>query len=167
MSPFRSRRGGTWIGTDVQPEEEVLAEAPVSDAGFEIEVGGREYPSVDSNGLAPANPGQLAVLQDAQELRLELERHLCDLVEKKRSPMGELEFSGLPLDGAREGAPLVTEELAFEQVAWNRGAVDRNEGPAPAGSGSGSARAISSLPVPLSPCKRIDASLVATRPIVL
>ena len=51
-----------------------------------------------------------------EELGLQAERHLPDLVEQERSPVGELELAGLAAMGARECALLVPKELGLEQL---------------------------------------------------
>jgi hypothetical protein len=51
-----------------------------------------------------ADPADLAPLEHAEELRLELERELADLVEEDRPAVGDLEHAGARLDRAREGA---------------------------------------------------------------
>ena len=70
---------------------------------------------------------ELALLQHAQELRLQVERHVADLVEEERAAVGQLEAAARSRDRAGEGALLVAEELALEQLARDRGAVDRDE----------------------------------------
>src|SRR5206468_9847000 len=77
--------------------------------------------------LRTADPLELLLLQDAQQLRLELERDLADLVEEQRAAVGHLEAADLLGDGAGEGAPLVPEELALEQTRRNGGAVELHE----------------------------------------
>src|SRR2546422_11770383 len=52
-----------------------------------------------------------------------------DFVEEQRAAPGLLEPTDLARDGAREGALLVPEQLALEQVLGNGGAVDRDERP--------------------------------------
>ena len=47
--------------------------------------------------------------------------------------MGRFELADLELVGAREGASLVTEQLAFQQLSRHGGAVDLDEGPSPTG----------------------------------
>src|ERR1700704_2837530 len=49
---------------------------------------------------------------------------IADLVEKDRAVMRRFELSDLELVRAGEGAPLVPEQLAFEQLARHRRAVD-------------------------------------------
>src|SRR5438874_13564849 len=41
--------------------------------------------------------------------------------------MRELEAAWAPIHGAGEGAPLVTEDFAFEERLGDRGAIDRHE----------------------------------------
>src|SRR5215470_10357128 len=52
---------------------------------------------------------------------------VTDLVEEDRSPIGRLELADLELMCAGEGAALVTEQLALEQLPWDRRAVDLDE----------------------------------------
>ena len=78
---------------------------------------------------AAADALDLALLEDAQELRLDLQRQLADLVEEERAPVGQLEEADPPGDGAGEGALLVAEELALDQPLGDRGAVDRDQRP--------------------------------------
>ena len=70
----------------------------------------------------------LAVLQGAQQLHLGVERQLADLVEEQRAPVGFEEFADAFLDGAGEGALLVAEQDALDQVLGDRAAIDGDEG---------------------------------------
>ena len=67
------------------------------------------------------------LLQDAQQLRLQLERHIADFVEKQRALMRQFEPSNLLRQRARECALLVAEPLALEKTGRGRGAIDRDE----------------------------------------
>ena len=69
----------------------------------------------------------LVLLQDAQQLRLQLERHVADLVEEQRALVRELEPSDLLRQRAREGAFLMTEPFALEQSGRRRRAVHRHQ----------------------------------------
>ena len=70
---------------------------------------------------APAEAGDDALLEHAQELGLHVERHVADLVEQDGAARGELELARVALGaGAREGALLVAEELRLEQLPWAR-----------------------------------------------
>ena len=93
-----------------------------------------------------------ALLQEAQQLRLQGHRKIADLVQEQRAAIRGLDLADRALDGARIGALLVAEELALEQRFRDRRAIDGHK---PAGTVAGTcacnARANSSLPVPDSP----------------
>ena len=78
-------------------------------------------------GLRLADAADLARLERAQQLRLELERQLADLVEEHRAAVGRLEGAGAVAVGAGEGAAHVAEELALDEVRADRAAVDDDE----------------------------------------
>ena len=78
-------------------------------------------------------------------------------------PVGGLEAPGLVADRAGEGAAHVPEQLRFEQVLGDGAAVDGDERACLArGERLCSSRAISSLPVPVSPVISTEMSVVAT-----
>src|SRR2546428_2850079 len=56
-----------------------------------------------------------------------------DLVEEDGAAVGGLEVADLELWGPREGASLVTEQLALQELWRHGGAVDLDEWPSPAG----------------------------------
>ena len=66
----------------------------------------------------------LAGLQHTKQLHLDLLRKLSHLVEKERAAVGELEPADPLGCRAREGAPLVSEQLAFDERRRQRPAVD-------------------------------------------
>src|SRR5439155_1087645 len=68
---------------------------------------------------------EFAFLQKSQQLRLSGDRHLADLVEKKRASVGRLDETGAIAIGAGKGAARVTEQLALGQVLGQRGTVRR------------------------------------------
>ena len=63
-----------------------------------------------------AEPLKLALLQNAQQLGLQIERHFADFVEQNRAAVGQFEFAGTVCDRAGESALAVAEELALEQA---------------------------------------------------
>src|SRR6202022_2605613 len=69
------------------------------------------------------------VLENAEELRLQAAAHLRDLVEEQGAAIRVLEAADPPLDGAREGALLMAEDLALKERLGNRRAVDGDERP--------------------------------------
>jgi hypothetical protein len=70
---------------------------------------------------------ELPFLKHAQELRLEIEWHIADFVQKKSSSVRLLEPANAALDGAREGASDVSEQFGFQQVIGECGAIDGYE----------------------------------------
>ena len=78
-------------------------------------------------GRVAADPEHLPLLEHAQQLDLDRERHLADLVEQHRAAVGGLEQPGLGLRRAGERAALVAEQLALEQRLRERRAVEPQE----------------------------------------
>ena len=148
---------------DLQPVVQVLAELALEHHRLEIAVGGGDDAHVDGDALVAAQLGELGVLQHVQQLGLERRLHLADLVEEDRAAVGLLELADARRRRAGEGALLVAEQLALEQLGRA----------APRSSPSRTARccrderwwiarATSSLPTPLSPRISTVTSLSAT-----
>ena len=79
-------------------------------------------------GRRAADPLELALLQDAQQLGLHGRRQLADLVEEQRAAVAPARSGrGCWPVGPGEGAPLVAEQLALEQRLRQGRAVDRDE----------------------------------------
>ena len=64
---------------------------PSRDLLLEIAVRRGDDAHVDLDRLAAADPLELALLQDAQQLDLHVQRELADLVEEQRAAVGQLE----------------------------------------------------------------------------
>ena len=77
--------------------------------------------------MRSAQPFKLAVLQDAQQLRLQFERQLADLVEKQSAAMSQLKASDALRQRAGERASFVPEQFTFEQPRGDRRAVQFHE----------------------------------------
>ena len=90
-------------------------------------MGRGDDPDVGADRGAAADRGELALLQDAQQPGLRLERHVADLVEEQRAALRLLEAPGRACRRAGEGALLVAEQLALDQLARDRRHVDRDE----------------------------------------
>ena len=78
-------------------------------------------------GALRADGLELAILENAQQLALKVERRVADLVEKDGAAAGDGEASAPVVDGAGERAAHVAEQLGLEQSLGKRGAVDRHE----------------------------------------
>ena len=84
-----------------------------------------------ASGLIAIAPNRLhtALGQQAQQLRLQVQRQLADLVEQQRPSVGLPRHAGVIAQGPREGAAPVAEQLGLEQLGRQRGAVDAHERP--------------------------------------
>ncbi len=72
-------------------------------------------------------PTHLPLLQHAQQLHLQVDRHLGDLVEEQGAAGGLANQALARAHGARVRALGMAEELGLQQVVRNRAAVDRHE----------------------------------------
>ena len=114
---------------DGQPEEQVLPHRAVVH-GAERPVAGRDDARVDLAALETANRPDLAVLKDSQQLGLRFGGQVPNLIEEEGAAMRGHEEAGVIGVRARKGAPAVSEQLALEEIAGQRGAVDGHERPA-------------------------------------
>ena len=114
---------------DVQPVEEVFAEAAFAHSLLQVDVGRGDDADVDLDLLHAAEMHEAAVLQDAQDLRLHVHAHGADLVEEERAAVGDFEEAFLCRDRGGEGAFDVAEERGFQQIRRHCAGVDRNERP--------------------------------------
>jgi HlyD family secretion protein len=115
-----------------QPEVEVGAEAPGPHLPHEVARGGRHHARPHGDRRGPAHPLEAAVLEDVQERGLERPLELAHLVEEERPAGGALEAPDPARERAREGAPLVAEQLALEERPRERRAVGVDERAPPA-----------------------------------
>src|SRR2546428_286597 len=112
---------------DVQAIVEVLTELARPHRGLEVDVGRGDDAHVDRDGPQPAEALDLALLEGAEELRLEVQAQRADLVEEHRPAVGELELPELAGVGAGERALLVAEELRLDQRVGDGGDVHGDE----------------------------------------
>ena len=118
--------------------------------------GGGDDAHVGLDHAGRAERSEPPILKEPQQLGLQLDRHVADLVQEQRAAVGELDEAGLASLGGRVRPLLVTEELAFDQLARNRRAVDRDQGPRRP-LAAWMAFANTSFPTPVSPTSRISA----------
>ncbi len=93
----------------VEPVKQILAKLPALHLLDQILIGGRDQPDIDAHRPLRADRVDLALLQRAQQLDLQIERQFADFVEKQRAAIGLDEFSDVFFGGAGEGALLVAE----------------------------------------------------------
>src|SRR5438105_4395919 len=114
-------------GEHVQPEEQVAAQRAALDRLFRILIRRGDQTHVERDRRFAAYPAYDFGLEHAQQLDLELHRHLGDLVEEQRAARGELEISVPLLDGPGERAAHVPEQLALDEAGGDRAAIHRHE----------------------------------------
>jgi hypothetical protein len=94
---------------DGEPVIEIGAELAGVDLRAQVAVRGRDDADVHRRRLVGADAADLAALERAQQLRLEVERQLADLVEKQRPAVGRLDRTDALADRTGERAALVAE----------------------------------------------------------
>src|ERR1700761_3009065 len=66
-------------------------------------------------------------LQEGQQLGLQRQGHGANFVQEQRAFVGKLELAYRLLYGTCKGATLMAEQLTFQQLFWNRCAIDRDQ----------------------------------------
>src|SRR5579859_7401725 len=100
----------------IQSKKKVLAEAPGGSLGSHVGVGGRQNSHVHAPCRGRTDALQLAGFKNTQKFCLQIERHIGDLVEKKRAALGKLEAPDTVVARIGESAFHVAEELAFKEA---------------------------------------------------
>ena len=91
LAPLAQRRNVD--RDDVQPVVEILLEPAVGDHLPQVAVGRGDHPHVDLLRALGAERLELALLQHAQQLRLQRRAHRADLVEEDRAAVGQRELA--------------------------------------------------------------------------
>ena len=125
VGPFPQRR--QLDGDDVDAVVEILAELSFLHRFLEVHVGRRDQPEIGLDRLRPTDPLDLAFLDGAQQLRLQVEPQVADFVEEQRAVRRQLELPELLAVRAGKRSALVAEESAFGELARNRRQVDGDE----------------------------------------
>ena len=110
--------------------EQVFAEGADRAPALQVLVRGGDDAHVALQRLVATDAVELAVAEHAQQTRLQVEGHVADLVEKQRAAVGLLEAAAAHGLRAGEGAALVAEQFALQQVLRDRRGVDGHERPA-------------------------------------
>ena len=118
-------------GKHIEPVIQVHSELFFGDQSGEILIGCSHHTHIDAMGMRAAQPFELLLLQNPQQLRLQFERNIANFIQKYRAAVCGLETAYLLRHGACEGALFVTEELAFEQSPgeWLRNSALRRVDP--------------------------------------
>src|ERR1051325_10468770 len=114
-------------GGYIEAVEKVEAELVFLGHRIEIAMGRGHDSHVDLDGFDAAEPLELPVLEQSEQLRLEGGAELADFVQEECALVGELDAARLSRDRARKSALLVPKELALEEVLLQGGAIDLDE----------------------------------------
>src|SRR5580704_2997155 len=110
-------------GEGVEAIVEILAQTLVGERLGNVDVGCGQNADVDFDDGAAAEAGELLILQHVQKFRLQKGRHLANFVEQNGSAVAQFEFTRFGVVCSREGALLVAEQFALEEVGGNGGAI--------------------------------------------
>ncbi len=125
--PLPQGRDGNF--QSIEPVEEIAAEFPQGNLLPDVHIGGGNDPHVDGDDRRAADAADFLLLEDPQQLRLEGHGNLPNFIQEDGSPVGQLKKAHPPLPGrAGEGAGLIAEQLALQEVFRQRGAVDGHKG---------------------------------------
>ena len=117
----------------VQTVVQVFAEQPGGHGAGQVAVGGADEREIDRHRLAAAERLHLALLQHAQQPRLQCQRHIANLVQKQRAALGLADAPRRTLAPcAGESAAGIAEQFGLDQVLRQGGAVDGDKSLAPA-----------------------------------
>src|SRR5947209_4613371 len=142
----------------IQTEEQVLTKAPGSRFRIDVGIGCRQDPHVHAACGRGANTLKISRFQDAQELRLQVQRNVGNFVQKQCAAVGKLESPHAI--GARIGerAFHVPKELALKTPSESPPALTVTMGLVARADKAWSVLATTSLPVPCSPVTKTLAS---------
>ena len=112
----------------VDPKEEIFTKTCLRDFLVQLCVRRRDHANVDVARLGGSDALDVARLQNAEQLRLERERHIPDLVEKDGSRVRQLEPADAIHLRVGERALHVAEQLTLEDAFGEPAQIDGDEG---------------------------------------
>src|SRR5262249_2830009 len=112
---------------NVEAIVEIAAKQFLGDQLPQVPIRRCHKPHINLYGLRAAQPFELSLLQDPQQLGLQLQRYIANFVEKQRAAVCGFETANLASHSSGKGALFVTEEFAFQKAKRNRSAVQLDE----------------------------------------
>src|SRR3989339_1935289 len=122
-------KGGEEKINGIEAVKEIGAETSLFNAFFQRVVGGRDEARIHPDAPVAPDADHAEILDELEQLYLDFDGKISDFIEKQRAPVGLLEPARALLLRAGKGAPLMAEELAFEEGNGKRGAVDLDKRP--------------------------------------
>ena len=110
-------------GNDVDPIVEIQPEQALLDETMQITIGSGDEPYIDASRGPGAHGPDFTLLKHSKQFGLHGERHVTQLIQKQRSPMGQLENPFSVSLSSREGASYVTKKFAFQERFCQGGTV--------------------------------------------
>src|SRR5213594_466079 len=98
---------------NIQAVKQIFPESSFLDLITQIAVRGGNDPHINLNYSLSAEPLDLSLLNDAQQIRLHVERKLTDFIQEDRAAIPFFEQSFLLGDRARESSSFIAEELTL------------------------------------------------------
>src|SRR5207245_3089322 len=105
------------------------AEGALVNSLHQVTMGRCDHANIDRNG-SPADRRDHTLLQRTQDLRLHRGVHVADLVEKQGASLRLPKRTVAVPGSTRESPAHMAEQLAFQQICRDGGAVDCDEGAA-------------------------------------
>src|SRR5206468_2328267 len=110
-----------------EPRQQVAAEAPLRDAGVEIDAGRGDDPRRGDDRRTTAGPAERMIVQHRVEPRLDARRQRRDLADEKRAVARLFDAPGAPRRGGETGALILPEQFGFHDFGGKTGDVERDE----------------------------------------
>ena len=110
-------------GNHVQTVKKILTEVPLGDFFLQVFVGRSNHAHVDGDGVVASHRNKSLLFQGTQYFGLRLQTHVSDFIQKQGSAISLLKLAFFVRRRPRKRRFAMPEELAVDQVFWNRGAV--------------------------------------------
>jgi hypothetical protein len=104
-----------------------VAELTRRHEAHQVLVGGRDHTHVHVERPITAQTANFTTVEGTEQFGLHGTAHLGNLVQKQRCLVGEFQEPVPATASAREGSPLVAEQLGFQQLVGKRRTVDGEE----------------------------------------
>ncbi len=114
---------------DVDPVQQILAEAPVGRQRHEIAMGRGDDADVGRHRGRSTKRMHFLLLQHAQELSLQGRRHVADFVEEDRPALGRLKQAPLVVMRVGERTAPMAEQLALQECLGDRRTIHGEKWP--------------------------------------